>query len=104
MSDPFDGVDQKTKQLFMAYHRANPTIWIAFEKLAIDLIDRGLKRYGAKAIMEVVRYHESIQRRGEFDINNNYSSYYSRAFIKKYPQHDGFFEFRRTKGLRSSRE
>ena len=27
----------------------------------------------------------------QFKINNNYAPYYSRRFMKMYPQHDGFF-------------
>lgn len=79
---------------FIKYHQENPEIWQEFKSLALRLIGRGVKRYGAKCIMEVVRYHKTITTKGEFKINNSYTAHYARAFIAKYPQHKDFFETR----------
>lgn len=103
-SIPFEGVDRETYQKFLAYHKANPDVWKVFETAAKRLINSGIKHYGAKAIMEYVRFHETIERKAEFDLDNRFTSYYARAFIRKHPEHSGFFEFRVTKGLRSARE
>jgi hypothetical protein len=99
-SVPFPGVPEETYKKFLKYHHERPDVWVAFEAVTLKLIKRGIKRYGAKAIAEVVRYHETLNRGEEFDVNNNYLSYYARAFVRKYPGAKDFFEFRQTKGIK----
>ena len=94
------GVDSDTAAQFIGWHQRNPEVWKAFEAFALKLIARGMKHYGAKAIMEVVRYDQALKSSGEFKVNNNYSAYYARIFTLKYPQHKDFFEFREVRGLK----
>jgi hypothetical protein len=79
---------------FQFYDYENPQIWDHFESIALNLIGKGVQRYGAKSIMEVIRFHVSMDNGEGVKINNNYNSDYARKFIKKYPQHSNFFEFR----------
>jgi hypothetical protein len=81
---------------FEAYHKANPAVWTEFEKLANKLWDSGVRHYGSKSIMEVIRYHTSVDTRpnSQFKVNNNYTAQYARLYINKYPERKEFFELR----------
>jgi hypothetical protein len=95
-----NGVPSKTAAQFIKWHEQNPQVWREFEKLALELIAAGRKRYGAKCIMEVVRFNRMIETRTDFKVNNSYVTYYARIFAIKYPQYEGFFEERKIKGLK----
>jgi hypothetical protein len=78
------------------FHRANPEVWKLFVEFTFDRIGRGFKHYSADAIMHRVRWETGAgDPLGEFKINNNYVSFYARAFSKMYPEHAGFFRMRR---------
>lgn len=100
-----DGVNIKTSLQFLAWHEANPSVWQMFEEKALNLINSGKKRWGAKAIFEVIRYERAEKEGGQFEdyaVNNNYPAYYARVFAMKHPQHKKFFEFREVKGLKEA--
>ena len=84
---------------FDEYDRAHPDIWEHFERIALDLIRRGVKHYGSKAIFEIIRYHRTLDsgRNDFFRVNNNFTSRYARKFQSKHPQHADFFETRKAK-------
>jgi len=80
------------------YDAKHPEIWEQFKKITFDLIRRGTKHYGAKAIFEIIRYHRIIEYGDdEFKCNNNYTAYYARKFMNIYPEHKGFFETRKAR-------
>lgn len=60
------------------------------------MIDRGFKNYSVNAIFERIRWEIDAGGDGvsAFKLNNNYRAFYSRAFMKKFPQHSGFFRTR----------
>jgi hypothetical protein len=98
-----EGVDAQTVDKFLAWHKQRPEVWKAFESCALELVHRGVKRYGAKAIAEIVRYHRLMETaKDDFVLNNNFVAYYARIWALKYPHHKEFFEFRDVKGLRSA--
>jgi len=81
---------------FAKYDADHPAIWIEFRKLALDLIARGCKHYGAKAIFEVIRYHRIIDYdKLDFKVNNTYTRDYARKFRAEFPQYKDFFETRK---------
>jgi hypothetical protein len=83
---------------FDEYHRANPQVYTAFRRLALRLLNQGVKHYGAKAIMEVVRFQTTVRGTGDaFKINNNYTSRYARMLMAKDERFAGFFELRSLK-------
>lgn len=89
-----------------AQHRnENPEIWAMFEKLTLRLINSGVRHFGAKCIMENVRYNTALKTKGEqYKINNNYTAYYAREFASKYPQYADFFEIRNNNKHRGNNE
>lgn len=83
---------------FEKFDRENPQIWSEFEKTALNLIDKGVKHYGSKAIFEIIRYHRRIDTNDpDFKLNNNWTACYARKFEKVHPEHKGFFEKRKVK-------
>jgi len=98
------GTDAHTKQLFVEYHKANPEVWKYFLQFAREIRASGRKHYGAKSIMERVRFDCDIKNpNAEFKINNNFTALYARCLALKYPQEFGnFFEFRTLHGLKEA--
>ena len=95
------GIDAVTVDKFLAWHGRNPKVWAEFERLTLQAIKKE-KKFGAKAIGEILRWQSEIGRNEDFKGNNNYWSYYSRIFALKYPLHKDYFEFREVKGLKEA--
>lgn len=81
---------------FLKFHTAYPQVYLLFEKFALQLIQAGKVKLGSKMIMERIRWEISTSAKDDegFKINNNYTAYYSREFVKKHPQYRDYFEFR----------
>ena len=93
---PIETLDQ-----FKSYHRSHPWIWKEFYALACEMAATGRKRYGAKSIMEVLRWnYEKANPNKDFKINNNFAAYYARLCIAHDPKFETFFELRTIRGLR----
>ena len=82
---------------FEKYHLENPRIYERFEKIALSKIAAGYKHFGAKRIVEVIRFDTGIAGNDTFKINNNYTADLSRMFEQRNPKHIGFFEKRERK-------
>lgn len=82
---------------FREYHEANPQIYRAFRRYALDTIRKGFSHYSAKGIFELIRWHTGVAANGEFKINNNYTPHYARMFMNEFPNHTGFFLTRQSK-------
>ena len=79
------------------FHKAHPEVWELFKKFTFEMIGKGFKHYGAQhGIFSRIRWEIDAggDGSGEFKINNNYSAFYARRFMKTYPEHDGFFRTR----------
>lgn len=98
------GVPAKTVDAFVAYHLKHPEVWEEFQRVALETIDQGVRRYGAKSIMEVVRWHKMKEKKGRFKVNNIWCAYYARIFGMKYPRHSKFFEVRKVRGVTETGE
>jgi len=99
---PFDGVfddlNQEMLAHFLIFHEKNPSIFKLFRKYAETVRARGANNYGAKALMERIRWEVEIERNEEFKINNNYVSFYVRLLIFLEPSFKDFFEMRSSCG------
>jgi hypothetical protein len=97
---PLPPLPKQTKtldQAFQEYNEAHPEVYKTFEQMALALINKGVKHYGSKAIIEAIRYHTSVTEGREFKINNNITPLFARVFENNNPQHKGFFEKRASK-------
>ena len=79
---------------FVDYHRENPHIYEAFKRYSQDLKDAGRSHFGAKAIMERIRFDTALAGNDEFKINNSMASSYVRLICWEHPEFVGFFETR----------
>ncbi len=94
------GVDLATVEKFMDWHNANPSVYKAFRERALAAVSKR-KKFGAKAIMEVLRWESEIDRGEDWKINNSYVAYFSRVFVTEFPEHRDYFEFREVRGLKA---
>ena len=99
MKSLFDCLETRLERQFREFDRTNPHVWEKFVELALRAVDRGFTHYGAKTIVEIIRYHYDMRTTGErFRINNNFPAYYARKFHRLFPHLDGFFKTRRVLG------
>jgi hypothetical protein len=81
---------------FARWLAANPHVLDAFVHYAEQVRRRGLRRFGAKAIAERLRWEYAIQTEDDsgFKLNNNLTSRLARAAVDRRPDLAGLFEFR----------
>jgi hypothetical protein len=90
--------DEKTESRFREYHATNPEVYQWFKKFAFQKIRAGAKHVGAKAIFERIRFDSPVMASGDpFKVNNIFTPYYARLFMRDFPQYAGIFETRRAK-------
>lgn len=65
-----------------------------FERLALQLWERGRRRFSADAILHRIRWEFTVERDGEWKCNNNHTAVLARWFITKHPDKREFFETR----------
>jgi hypothetical protein len=86
---------------WLTFHEANPQVYVALRRLALDLVRAGNPRIGAKMLAEVVRWRTSLQPGTEvWKINNSYISRYSRLLARAEPELADAFETRALAGER----
>jgi len=74
----------------------NYVFWVAFVTKAREM-SRFQKRprFGAKAIIEIIRWDTMIQERDiTFKVNNNHAPDLARLIMARFPEFDGFFSIR----------
>jgi len=82
-------------RLFEEYDKEHPHVFRLFKTFALSLKKRGLKHYGAKAIMERIRWQVAFETGNDgFKINNNFTSRYARKLEREMPEFKGFFRKR----------
>lgn len=77
-----------------------PGVSTLFEKLALSVIARGFRRYSADAILHRVRWHHHVEIGDrDFKCNDHWTAPLARWFLRRHPEHSGFFETRVRKSL-----
>ena len=79
-----------------AFHDANPRVYAELRRLAFILLNRGHKKFGAKMLIEHMRwdwYERTIDVSG-FKLNNTYVAFYARLLMKNEPELANVFETR----------
>lgn len=80
---------------FAAWLAANPQVLSAFIALARQAQRAGLRKFGAKAVVERLRWEYAIQTGGsEFKFDNRFTSRLARVAVDRAPDLAGLFEFR----------
>jgi hypothetical protein len=84
------------QEKFEEFHREHPGVYDLFKRFASELRSGGKTSYGAKSIMERIRWHYATTSQNDtFKVNNNYTSRYVRKLIHEIPDYEGFFETRK---------
>ena len=95
---PLDEPTDTLQAQFVRYHARHPEVYRLFCDLAEQMRATGRRRYSARTILHVIRWHRALEsdpREDEgFKINNNYSSRYARMLITERPEFEGFFSLR----------
>lgn len=65
---------------FAAFHAANPHVYTALRRLALQMRRAGVRRCGMKMLFEVLRWQYKLQTQGdEYRLNNVYTAFYNEA-------------------------
>jgi hypothetical protein len=88
--------------LFREYDQRNPQLWEQFERLAFEAMRKGHQHIGSNLISARIRWETGARAEdGEYKFNEKWLPFYARKFAREYPQHAGFFRFRRLKEERA---
>ncbi len=87
------------EEQFEKFLIANPHVYREFVARALKLRRAGWKHYGAKAIVEVIRYDHNVktESRDPFKVNNNFTCLLARKAMAEYSELADFFETRERK-------
>src|SRR6185312_3388198 len=55
----------KATLTFLDFHHKNPEVWALFRDICLRLYQRGVRHYGARCVMEVVRYESALRTEGQ---------------------------------------
>lgn len=87
--------NEEMRDQVKAFNKKHPEVWTLFRDFTFNRIACGFKHYSANAIFERVRWETDVSADAKaFKLNNNYRAFYARAFMKMYPEHEGFFRTR----------
>lgn len=96
-TDPKDqGEKSEARLRFERFDAANPMVWELFVKFSRTALRAGRKALSSKLIVERIRWEVYVTTKSEdeFKINNNWTAFYARKFMARYPEYKGFFRTR----------
>src|ERR1700722_4617993 len=84
---------------FLSYLPHNLHVYHAFRREALAVWRKGYKHFGARTIIEVLRYNSAMRENSNevWKLNDVWTPYLSRLFILENPQCEGLFELRKSK-------
>ncbi len=88
---------EEMRRACQEFHAEHPEVWDLFVRFTNDKIALGYKRFGAKAVMERIRWETSAGGDcHELKICNNHTAFYARRFNRMHPELGGgeFFRLR----------
>lgn len=92
------------RESFVSYLRANMFLWHEFREASFRVIRAGHKRYSARTIVEVLRYHSDIRDTSEYKITNQHIPDLARLFMLMYPAYSYLFRTKRSNVRRKFNE
>lgn len=88
---------EELREDVLRFHGQHPKVWVLFKKFTLERVSRGFQHYSVNAIFERIRWETDqaiVDGKSTFKLNNNYRPFYARAFMRKHPEHEGFFRTR----------
>lgn len=78
---------------FELFHEANSHVARELAKLALQLKRAGRKRYGMKALFEILRWSYAMQTSSDepFKLSNDFTACYARLLMSSMPELEDFF-------------
>lgn len=80
-----------------AFHNEHPEVWRLFVTFTFEKINLGFKHYSSTGVFERIRWETDVpdvDGKSTFKINNNYSAFYARRFMRVHSKYEGFFRLR----------
>jgi hypothetical protein len=91
----FDGIDLAA---FGEYHAANPHVYDALRRFALEARRSGRPRMSINMLHERVRWYTTVEaHEDDFKLNNNWRPFYARLLMESEPELRGFFETRQAR-------
>ncbi len=95
MQTRFDWPEPKD---FAAYHAANPQIYAALRRFALEARQAGVKRLGIAALFERLRWYTAVEAKDDaWKCNNSMRAGYARLLMAQEPALAGLFETRNSR-------
>ena len=83
------------RESFERFHAENPVVFKLFTRFALEAYASGIRHYGARALLERLRWELKVTiKTHDYKINNNYIAYYARLLAAEDARFADFFEFR----------
>jgi hypothetical protein len=97
MTAKFKNRQEQIEQRAREFAKKHPEVGPQFDKYTFELISRGYRHGGAKAIWERIRWESPVgaDGRAAWKLPNSYCTHYSRKFMRMHIKHKGFFRTRR---------
>lgn len=94
--EPTNGKHASIEDRFNAFHTANPHVYQALRRLALQMRRAGHKRWSTKGAFEVLRWQYAMLTESSdgFKLNNIYTRPYAHLLMQQEPELLGFFETR----------
>jgi hypothetical protein len=88
--------DATMSQRFEEFHRDNPHVYQTLVKLAREWVNQtGRHKLGIKTLYERARWEIALQTGDpDYQLNNNWTAYYSRLIMRREHDLDGLFDLR----------
>jgi hypothetical protein len=88
---------RSSHERFAQFHQENPHVYQLFKRFAFEAIGARRGRFSARTILHRIRWYTSVETNDPdgFKVNDHWSPYYGRMFVRDHPEHEGFFETRR---------
>lgn len=98
---PLGAPGSRLEAAFEEFDRENPHIYLAFARFTLEAVRAGRSKIGAKLIWERLRWYTAVEAHRapgtpapEYRLNNNWTAYYARKFMRDHPEHQGLFATR----------
>ena len=89
---------QTIQERFLSFHKLNPTVYVALERLVREWIAAGHDKVGMKMMFEVLRWRHGMSTQGDiWRLNNSYTSRYARLMLDSHPEWETVLETRELK-------
>ena len=90
---------EQRKKDWWEWHKANPHVWLYFERFSMEAVQKGRKKISHWLIINRIRWEVNIVTTGDdFKISNDYIAFYARLWKAKHPQHKDLFTTKRMIG------